>query len=809
MSQDISTRLNEARNLLADLGKRVAELPLHNPELLEDPDLEQKFQAFTKAHEEATGRLSSPRLSIAMIGTTSSGKSTLVNALVGRRIAPIEAGEMSGGVLTLRHSKHRRLTVERVDGDHWEAGTWDPIADDEAYDRIRNKVMVTYNNTRRQRECPAPDVTSEGPLLPVECPSLLGLPEDLEVEFIDLPGVKSVLDRGNLRVIQSRVNKAFSLVALDYVHTDDDNRKNLLKELKDVVELLGGRTDLMVFILNRVDYRGEDDDPLESRIAQLREEIRSVLSLDHEPEILPFEARLLYRAQCAWGAASKEGGPATALPVQIQHIKALQKECAASLVRHRRLDHNAKEWLRKLEDLIEAGDPPGREDLLKMLELAQRWSGGDTLWRRLRSRLEESFAELVILPALTEVFSAYRTLIGAVQGVSKIRQDDSDDRLDGMLARIDRVEQDIIDGIEIVREKFRDRFNGAIEALRNQDEAGRLRAAKLLEKGFDPLVDAVRRVKKDLISTLIAPVRDALRENRAACDLEEGTLRKVIEPSLAHNLTRAYDRYSRQIPMMERGQGTLFKKVREDSPNAINDLEEIERHARSLFLRMRVSLEHRANRTLQGQAEAIRQALTNLLRDQSAEVSACLEALRDVPHMEAFAMACQAPENVHLADLPDELFKPPERIDQRTRTQREVVGKHQVEEKYATGTCFTSTKTRTVTRDVEADISYRELELPDEDGMAGQWSDGVAAGEESLWDHLGEWVRQALAESSEEYSRCVQSVIRSAKRALEQQRRVARDERDAVVKRYGILDSRLEDIRNVASLLQAEARSRR
>ena len=38
---------------------------------------------------------------IATIGTTSSGKSTIVNALIGRRIAPIEAGEMSGGVLTL------------------------------------------------------------------------------------------------------------------------------------------------------------------------------------------------------------------------------------------------------------------------------------------------------------------------------------------------------------------------------------------------------------------------------------------------------------------------------------------------------------------------------------------------------------------------------------------------------------------------------------------------------------------------------------------------------------------------------------
>lgn len=50
--------------------------------------------------------------------------------------------------------------------------------------------------------------------------------------------------------------------------------KRLLEELKRVVECLQGRTDSMIFILNRVDQRGADDLPLSVRIDKLREEIK-------------------------------------------------------------------------------------------------------------------------------------------------------------------------------------------------------------------------------------------------------------------------------------------------------------------------------------------------------------------------------------------------------------------------------------------------------------------------------------------------------------------------------------------------------
>ncbi|WP_373481168.1 hypothetical protein [Geminocystis sp.] len=97
------------------------------------------------------------------------------------------------------------------------------------------------------------------------------------------------------------VGKAFSLVILDYMQVDEQHRQKLLTELKRVVEYLQGRTDSMIFILNRVDQRGSDDKPLDVRLQQLKTEIQEQLNLPSLPDIIPFNARLLYYAQCAWG----------------------------------------------------------------------------------------------------------------------------------------------------------------------------------------------------------------------------------------------------------------------------------------------------------------------------------------------------------------------------------------------------------------------------------------------------------------------------------------------------------------------------
>lgn len=253
MTTDTEIILPNARNQLNELGEAVENLATTYPDVFDDTSIGSRLKSFRICHREAVDRLQAPSLSIAMIGTTSSGKSTIVNALIGRKIAPIEAGEMSGGVLTLRHAHERKLIVEETEGSAWETGVWSDLGDEALYEKIRDGVMRPYHDTREKRDCMAPRVTAYIPLLPASDENLLGLPQGVGVEFIDLPGLKSIQDRDNIKVIQEKVHKAFSVVALDYLQVDDKHRKRLLEELKKVVEYLQGRTDSMIFILNRVE----------------------------------------------------------------------------------------------------------------------------------------------------------------------------------------------------------------------------------------------------------------------------------------------------------------------------------------------------------------------------------------------------------------------------------------------------------------------------------------------------------------------------------------------------------------------------
>ena len=60
-------------------------------------------------------RLLAP-LRVAVAGSVSSGKSTLVNALLGQKIAPVDAGECTRLVTWFTYDHHQRIEVQRRDG---------------------------------------------------------------------------------------------------------------------------------------------------------------------------------------------------------------------------------------------------------------------------------------------------------------------------------------------------------------------------------------------------------------------------------------------------------------------------------------------------------------------------------------------------------------------------------------------------------------------------------------------------------------------------------------------------------------------
>ncbi|WP_449417588.1 dynamin family protein [Phormidium nigroviride] len=797
MELNIESKLNNTRNLLQELGNSVSSLVNSSPDVFADSGIQSCLQDFLTVYQEAVQRLENPSFRIATLGTTSSGKSTIVNALIGRKIAPIEAGEMSGGVLTIKHSQEQKLIIAETKDAVWETGEWTGLSDEDLYQRI-SIVMHSYHNARKKQEYVAPQITATVSLLPASNSSLLGLPKGIAVELIDLPGLKSVQVRTNLATIQKQVNKAFSLVALDYMQVDDDHRKRLLAELKNVVEYLQGRTDSMIFILNRVDQRGTDDLPLSVRIDKLREEIQEVLSLKELPDVLPFNARLLYYAQCAWGSGAFNEPSLINQELRLKLLKAMFQDCAGVIKLNTKENRDLKNWFRDLEDRIDENKAIDDETMRKILRYSLEWSGGRELWDCFRVRVQESFAELVILPALLEVFDNYDALAQSLDILIQTRKINNQEQVKQERDKIANIRQDLQKNIKKIGKEFKGEIEQLIAGLKSDDPNTRIKIKQSAEKkgfdGFSLIFDAVNEVEGDLTKVLIVPVRDALKDNHGAFDLRD-KLREVTSPSLAEDISNAYDNVSRRLSKFSSESEYLVKRVRADDNHGTTELKHDERHTLLLYHSMRKAMSTRAEFFLQGKAQQFEQALESLVDEQVKRLKVCLsdEKFSSINVEKAAISNLRKKLAQNLPTLPEKFFELPEAIEQKQSTQTEVVGtkteyetrtKTEYEnytEYYQDGSCFSSTKTRTktrpvtreyqeaVTRNIYEDIEYVELSLPSPDLMAKQWLNGIEKGKGSLWDILLDWILERLKDVTSIFEESVDEITNLAERTLQQQ----------------------------------------
>ncbi|HCQ22284.1 MAG: GTPase [Aphanizomenon flos-aquae LD13] len=195
--------------------------------------------------------LQNPTLTLATTGTTSSGKSTLVNLLCGAEIVPVAVSEMSAGAVTIEYSKEKSLIIKETPGALWECGEWRGISDDKIYQRLY-QAMISYIENRETQPnlaCPQSIITYPFRLLKE---SQLQLPKATRVRILDLPGLAYVGDQGNANVIK-QCREALCIVTYNSAETDSQKVKSLLQEVVQQVKDLGGSPARMLFALNRID----------------------------------------------------------------------------------------------------------------------------------------------------------------------------------------------------------------------------------------------------------------------------------------------------------------------------------------------------------------------------------------------------------------------------------------------------------------------------------------------------------------------------------------------------------------------------
>ncbi len=239
------------------------ELP-ENYEADIDPELQLKFltDKLNQAVTTLCDGLDNPTLILATTGTTSSGKSSLVNLLCGAELMPRAVQEMSAGVVTVEYSDQKAIKIEETPGATWKCGTWHNVSNEDIYDRL-DGVMKAYLKHRAAGDShvACPQSTVYYPFRLVADPDLLELPEGTTVKIMDLPGLAHVGDEGNAEVIR-RSKEALCLVTYNSAETDKEKVSHLLQEVVDQVKELGGSPARMLFVLNRIDvFRSNKDWP--------------------------------------------------------------------------------------------------------------------------------------------------------------------------------------------------------------------------------------------------------------------------------------------------------------------------------------------------------------------------------------------------------------------------------------------------------------------------------------------------------------------------------------------------------------------
>lgn len=226
------------------------EISQHLPETYQR-EMSELSDMLEKALNRLVSELHNPTLTLATTGTTSSGKSTLVNLLCGAEIVPVAVSEMSAGVVTIEYSEQKSLVIHETPGAMWECGEWRGITEQEIYQRLHQAMIGYIDNREKQPNLACPQSVISYPFRLLK-ESKLELPRGTRVRIMDLPGLAYVGDEGNASIIR-QCREALCIVTYNSAETDPQRVRSLLQEVVEQVKELGGSPARMLFVLNRID----------------------------------------------------------------------------------------------------------------------------------------------------------------------------------------------------------------------------------------------------------------------------------------------------------------------------------------------------------------------------------------------------------------------------------------------------------------------------------------------------------------------------------------------------------------------------
>lgn len=407
------------------------------PAQVETLDLRQKV--FGDAVQNLANQARSPELVIATTGTTSSGKSTLANFLIGEEILPSAVQEMSAGVVTVRHHEKRHtLKIPSTRGATWETGEWDDLP----ADVLRKKLAETMEAFRQAEKN---DATIEAVRFEIDWPLRLakqaakfGLPKDTRVTIVDLPGLNALMDERNGAVIKENIKQALCLVTYNSEETDKKKQDELLNQIiAQVMELRQDSKSLsrMLFLLNRVDAFDRDVNPelslgkfkdfvtsqLQSRLLKSLPEEKSVIKAIEPAMISSMPAYLGIRSEALENTRDRQTEIFDKIEERFQSIFPKRYW---------------KDLPRNMSDLSE-------DQKRHLIDDTLRYSRAYDFENSLGKHIAENLPDIVLAGPVAEVNGAAGELIYALDEVLKSHETRTEADVNGLKQRLSSIEEEL------------------------------------------------------------------------------------------------------------------------------------------------------------------------------------------------------------------------------------------------------------------------------------------------------------------------------------------------------------------------------
>lgn len=425
-----------------------------------DADLKQIYQ-----------ELEHPVLKMATVGTTSAGKSTFVNGILGEYLAPTDPDEKSVGILKITSASNWSIQTHpnTPETDHLNSVLEICQFLDKAMERTKDQPII-------------PIFTVKGPLYPLtprhEFMEITG--GQVNLQILDLPGLRNAdQDVKNFKIIQNQVGQSFCVVLLDMTKMFSKEEKiKLLQELKETVRDLGGDTTTMIFIANKIDsYTTQDlkNSPLSERLTKAKKEICSYLekSLD-EFILLPFSAQLYCNATSILKHSLEENEKAQPLrkalidDTSFRWVQMLIEYSLQVTLPEEKKEEIKNLW-RKIDDDLDKEEPSDFLDLTNAAKYALMASGHGLFWQSLAERFSKKSSQLLVFPITNQPLKKLRITLGKLLALSKIQQKTSLEQLEDMLSNLNQLKEATLSQLDVHNQKLEKKLNRLEQLLQFKD----------------------------------------------------------------------------------------------------------------------------------------------------------------------------------------------------------------------------------------------------------------------------------------------------------------------------------------------------